>query len=67
MKDLYNNRNEFLSKLAKLEKKSEDLNNDLDDEDKKKRFRRIATDIDRHYRCPDEGCQKSYGSEGSLN
>lgn len=29
--------------------------------DKKKRQRRIATDIDRHYKCPLENCQKSYG------
>jgi hypothetical protein len=35
-------------------------------EEKKKRYRRSANEIERHYRCPVEPCQKSYGSEGSL-
>jgi len=38
-----------------------------DSEAKKKRERRKACEIDRHYICPIEKCQKSYGSEGSLN
>lgn len=37
------------------------------DNEKKKRHRRTATEIARHYKCPIEGCNKSYGSEGSLN
>tara|TARA_B110000285_G_C14879603_1_gene493214 strand:+ start:466 stop:651 length:186 start_codon:yes stop_codon:yes gene_type:complete len=37
------------------------------DNEKKKRHRRTATEIARHYRCPIEGCPKSYGGEGSLN
>ena len=37
------------------------------DNEKKKRNRRTATEIARHYRCPIEGCAKSYGGEGSLN
>ena len=37
------------------------------DDDRKKRFRRTAGEIERHYRCNVETCQKSYGSEGSLN
>ena len=46
-------------------------------EEKRKRHRRTATEIARHYRCPIEDCPKSYGyvsmkcnqyrSEGSLN
>lgn len=36
-------------------------------EDKKKRMRRTAGEIARHYVCRYEKCQKSYGSEGSLN
>jgi len=71
MKDLVAEKNELLNKLAKLEKRSKELNDTktLDDaaEEKKKRFRRVASEIDRHYRCPVESCQKSYGSEGSLN
>jgi len=71
MKDLVTEKNELLNKLAKLEKRSKELNDtktlDQDAEDKKKRFRRTASEIDRHYRCPVDSCQKSYGSEGSLN
>jgi len=37
------------------------------DNEKKKRNRRTATEIARHYKCPIEDCPKSYGSEGSLN
>lgn len=37
------------------------------DNEKKKRHRRTATEIARHYKCPIEECNKSYGSEGSLN
>lgn len=36
-------------------------------DDKKKRYRRTANEISRHYICPQPGCGKSYGSEGSLN
>ena len=34
---------------------------------KRKRFRKTAAEINRHFRCPIESCQKAYGSEGSLN
>lgn len=37
------------------------------EEERRKRFRRTAGEIDRHYKCMIESCQKSYGSEGSLN
>lgn len=37
------------------------------DNEKKKRHRRTATEIARHYKCPISDCPKSYGSEGSLN
>ena len=37
------------------------------DNEKKKRHRRTATEIARHYKCPIHDCPKSYGSEGSLN
>mmetsp|Transcript_26540 Transcript_26540/g.23525 ORF Transcript_26540/g.23525 Transcript_26540/m.23525 type:complete len:283 (+) Transcript_26540:112-960(+) len=33
---------------------------------KKIRVRRPADQIERSYKCPSEGCNKSYGSEGSL-
>lgn len=35
--------------------------------DKKKRYRRTANEIERHYKCPADTCKKKYGSEGSLN
>ena len=40
---------------------------DADGDDKRKRHRRTATEIQRHYACPVAGCHKSYGSEGSMN
>jgi len=73
MKELVAEKNELLAKLTKLEQKSnEDFNNTPSSppesyEDKKKRFRRTAAEIDRQFRCPVETCQKSYGIEGSLN
>ena len=30
-------------------------------DEKKKRVRRSASEIARHYKCPIEGCSKSYG------
>ena len=35
--------------------------------DRKKRYRRTAGEIERHYKCPVTTCLKSYGSEGSLS
>jgi hypothetical protein len=36
-------------------------------EARRRRLRRTASEIYRHYKCPVKVCQKSYGSEGSLN
>lgn len=36
-------------------------------EEKRKRHRRTATEIQRHFKCLNPECNKSYGSEGSLN
>lgn len=35
--------------------------------DRKKRMRRTAEEIDRHFKCNIDTCMKTYGSEGSLN
>jgi len=35
--------------------------------EKAKRLRRTAGEISRFFKCPAENCQKSYGTEGSLN
>lgn len=34
---------------------------------RKKHFRRCANEIEKNYVCPYNGCDKFYGSEGSLN
>jgi len=72
MKELVAEKNELLSKLSKLEQRQSEMalkspSLGGDSESKKKRERRRACEIDRHYTCPIEKCQKSYGSEGSLN
>ena len=43
------------------------LHSENSNTEKKKRIRRTANEIARHYTCKVEKCQKSYGSEGSLN
>jgi cell division protein FtsB len=73
MKELVAEKNELIARLAKLEKQH-DMNvrsprssTGDSSEAKKKRERRKACEIDRHYLCPVEKCGKSYGSEGSMN
>jgi hypothetical protein len=44
-------------------KKGEEIQEgERSDENRKKRFRRTADEIERHYRCPVDTCQRSYGS-----
>lgn len=53
-----------------FQKKTEDFQNssqNITEDERRKRFRRTAGEIDRHYKCIVENCAKSYGSEGSLN
>lgn len=52
-----------------MQKRIDDLGDGTNgtNEERKKRIRRIASEIQRHYKCQVENCQKSYGSEGSLN
>jgi len=69
---LLNEKQELQFKLNRLEsnkRKHEEMLGMTFDiaEEKRKRHRRTATEIARHYRCPAEDCPKSYGSEGSLN
>ena len=40
---------------------------EIDENDRKKRHRRNAKDINRIYQCPIPTCTKSYGMEGTLN
>jgi len=73
MKELVAEKNELMARLSKLEQKQNEIalksprSYGGDSDMKKKRERRRACEIDRHYTCPIEKCQKSYGSEGSLN
>jgi len=72
LQQLLNEKQELSFKLNKLEankrKHEEDLGMPFDiAEEKRKRHRRTANEIHRHYRCPFDECPKSYGSEGSLN
>ncbi|CDW90819.1 zinc c2h2 type family protein [Stylonychia lemnae] len=72
LQQLLNEKQELQFKLNRLEsnkrKHEEALGMTFDiAEEKRKRHRRTATEIARHYRCPIEDCPKSYGSEGSLN
>lgn len=49
---------ELIASLEKGEKNSQ--------EEKKKRHRRCANEIERKYVCPVRKCEKSYGTEGSM-
>lgn len=69
MKELLKTKDELVARLNKLEKKTEDFNEEMrsSNDDRKKRFRRTANEIQRNFKCTVEKCQKLYGSEGSLH
>ncbi|CAD8135510.1 unnamed protein product [Paramecium octaurelia] len=69
LKELLNEKNELVNKLNKLERRNQELNSNVEEtgEERKKRLRRPAQEIERHFTCPVENCQKKYGAEGSLN
>lgn len=53
LRELFNERNELSAKFSKLEKKGKEIEEgERHSDDKKKRFRRTANEIERHYRCP---------------
>ena len=62
MKELFAHKELLKQRLTKLEEEEEDSSND-----RLKRHRRPASLISRHFKCDVITCQKSYGSEGSLN
>lgn len=64
MKGLIAEKAELQARLARLEEREEEGSETTE---KGKRHRRTASEISRHYKCSVESCQKSYGSEGSLN
>jgi hypothetical protein len=65
VKQLLADKSELAGRLERLEEREED-SSDVTGE-KSKRHRRTASEISRHYKCALASCQKSYGSEGSLN
>lgn len=69
IKDTLEHKEELIQKLKRLRECSEQVLSSLEEKNinKKKRHRRPAKDIDRHFTCPILKCDKSYGSEGSLN
>jgi hypothetical protein len=65
VKQLLADKAELTGRLERLEEREDD-GSDMTGE-KSKRHRRTASEISRHYKCSIVTCQKSYGSEGSLN
>jgi len=68
--DLLLEKSQILMRLALLDKAQNPIQYKLSQihpsQNKKKRHRRSANQIDRHYKCPVITCAKTYGSEGSL-
>ena len=64
LKELNFEKNELIGKLIKLEKRAQELSdgNSGQVDEKKRRIRRAASEIARHYKCIVDGCSKSYGS-----
>ncbi len=54
-----------IDELSQMIAEAEDLDNSSGD-DKKKRVRRCANQIERKFVCPVPNCEKSYGTEGSM-
>ena len=73
VKDLVEEKSMLAHRLSKYEVQSttmqdEEAYSSFDrNHEKNKRFRRTAHEIDRFYKCSVRSCDKSYGSEGSLN
>jgi len=63
VRSLRSDKAELQRRLARLEETEEGS----ETQEKGKRHRRTASEISRHYKCAVAACQKSYGSEGSLN
>ncbi|EGR29797.1 zinc C2H2 type family protein, putative [Ichthyophthirius multifiliis] len=68
LKELLSDKQDLISKIQKLEKCSFQNNcgESLFSDDRQKRIRRPAALIKRQFTCPIQKCQKSYGTEGSL-
>eukprot|EP00830_Metopus_es_P017276 TRINITY_DN560_c0_g3_i1.p1 TRINITY_DN560_c0_g3~~TRINITY_DN560_c0_g3_i1.p1 ORF type:complete len:176 (-),score=28.26 TRINITY_DN560_c0_g3_i1:12-539(-) len=73
LKVLLEEKNELMQKMNKCEnrKRPEEIlpmswAPSLLKYESKKRHRRTAEEIERHYKCPVPGCMRSYGAEGSL-
>ena len=53
MKELLKTKDELITKLNKLEKKTEDFNEEIkaENDERRKRFRRTASEIQRNFKC----------------
>ena len=69
IKDTLSHKEDLINKLKKIRESSEQVLSSFEEKNgnKKKRHRRSAQEVDRHFHCPILKCDKSYGSEGSLN
>lgn len=69
IKETLEHKEELIQKLRRVRECSEQVLSSLEEKNvnKKKRHRRQARDIERHFVCPILKCDKSYGNEGSLN
>ncbi|CAD8203820.1 unnamed protein product [Paramecium pentaurelia] len=63
VKELLKEKSEIQQKLDTLEKEG----NNHSFEERKKRQRSLASEVQRNFECPINMCGKKYGSEGSLN
>ena len=76
IEDISLSRDSYLKKILRIEEQYEHWHNNIGDNDdsdeyqknlRKKHERRYAAEIAREYNCPYHGCEKMYGSEGSMN
>lgn len=69
IKDTLSHKEDLVSKLRRIRESSEQVLTSMDESqsNRKKRHRRSAQEVERHFNCPIQKCDKSYGSEGSLN
>mmetsp|Transcript_34151 Transcript_34151/g.38795 ORF Transcript_34151/g.38795 Transcript_34151/m.38795 type:complete len:234 (-) Transcript_34151:2-703(-) len=68
--DLMNQIRKAIQETTKMKERLDRIdksNKSQEEKERKRHYRRLACEIDRLYSCPYSGCEKTYGSEGSLN
>ena len=68
VKETIDQKENLIFKLKRLQSSAEQVLSSLSQKNmnRKRRYRRKADEIVRAYKCPIPGCNKSYGTEGSL-